>query len=134
MTPRLLAAAAGALGGLLLAIAGGSSFLARESAGWHDALAFVGYAAIVAALSIIGYGLVAQAPVWLRAIVSVAVPLLGASVWQVVAQTIDDRVDGWKGPATTHLLGGLVALVVALVAFRRADRDRAGGYAPTHHR
>jgi hypothetical protein len=134
MTPRLLAAAFGALGGLLLAVAGGSSFLARGSAGWHDALAYAGYAAVVVALCVVGYGLVAQAPVWLRAIVSVAFPLLVASVWQVVAQMIDDRVDGWKGAATTHLLGGVLALVVALVAFRRPAADRDDAYAPTHHR
>jgi hypothetical protein len=134
MSPRLLAAALGGLGGVLLALAGGLSFLSRRSPDWHGVLAVVGYAAVVAALCVMGYALVARAPVWLRLIVSVAFPLLAASVWTVVDQAIDDRVDGWKGPATTHLLGGLVVLVVVLVASRRPGTDRPDAYAPTHHR
>jgi hypothetical protein len=134
MTPRLVAAALGGVGGLLLAVAGGLSFLAHEAAGWHGALAAVGYAAVVAALCVVGYGLVAQAPVWLRVIVSVAFPLLMASVWQVVDQALADGIDGWKASATTHLLGGVIALVAALVAIRRPAADRGSAYAPTHHR
>jgi hypothetical protein len=132
MTPRLVAAALGGAGGLLLLVAGGLSFLAHDSSGWHGVVAGLGYAATVAALCVVGYGLVAQAPVWLRVIVSVAFPLLIASVWQVVAQAIEDGVDGWKGPATSYLLGGLIVLAVALVAFRRSDADSSGHYAPTH--
>ncbi|RNM17327.1 hypothetical protein [Nocardioides pocheonensis] len=134
MSPRLLAAALGGLGGLLLALAGGLSFLAHRSPSWHGALAVAGYAGVLAALCLMGYAIVAHAPVWLRLIVSVAFPLLAASVWQVVDQAIDDRADGWKGPATTHLLGGLIVLVVVLVMSRRPGADRAGAYAPTHHR
>lgn len=134
MSPRLLAAVLGLVGGLLLGAAGGLSFLAHESAQWHRMLAVTGYAAVVAALCVMGYTVVAHAPVWLRIIVSVAFPLLVASVWQVVDQALDDRIDGWKGPATSHLLGGAIVLVIALVGFRRPDADRAGSYEPTHHR
>ena len=134
MTPRVLAAILGAIGGLLLAAAGGLSFLARESSDLHDMLAIGGYAVTLAALAAMGYALVAHAPVWLRIIVLVAYPLLMASVWQVVDQAIDDRVDGWKAPATTHLAGGVIVLVVALLAFRRPDRDHHDRYEPTHHR
>jgi hypothetical protein len=134
MSPRLLAASLGLVGGLLLGAAGGLSFLAHESRDWHGALAAAGYAALVAALCVMGYTVVAHAPVWLRIIVSVAYPLLVASVWQVVDQAIDDRVDGWKGPATTHLLGGAIVLVVALIGLRRPEAERTGSYEPTHHR
>jgi hypothetical protein len=134
MRPRFLAAVLGAAGGLLLLVAGGLSFLARESVGWHGVLADVGYAATVAALCLVGYGLVAQAPVWLRVIVSVAFPLLVASVWQVVAQALEDRIDGWKGPATSHLLAGVIVLVVALVALRRTGAGHSDAYVPGHHR
>src|SRR5215212_5972747 len=134
MSPRLLAALLGTLGGLLLGGAGGLSFLARKSPDWHDTLAVAGYAVTVAALCVMGYALVAHAPVWLRVIVSVAFPLLTASVWQVVDQEIDNRVDDWKGPATVHLLGGAIVLVVALLGFRRAAAERAQSYEPTHHR
>ena len=81
MRPRLVAAALGAAGGLLLLVAGGLSFLAGESAGWHGVLADVGYAATVAALCVVGYGLVAQAPVWLRVIVSVTAATNCAEIW-----------------------------------------------------
>jgi hypothetical protein len=134
MTPRVLAAVLGAVGGLLLGGAGGLSFLARESSDWHGTLAVAGYAVTVAALLVMGYALVARAPVWLRIIVSVAFPLLMASVWQVLDQAIDDRVDGWKAAATTHLLGAAILLVVALVALRRPAGSRADAYEPTHHR
>lgn len=134
MSPRLLAALLGALGGLLLGGAGGLSFLAHESPDWHGTLAVAGYSVTVAALLVMGYGLVSHAPVWLRIIVSVAFPLLTASVWQVVDQAIDDRVDGWKGPATVHLLGGAIVLLVALFGFRRPEGDRHHSYEPTHHR
>jgi hypothetical protein len=134
MSTRLPAALLGALGGLLLAAGGGLSFLSHEAVDWHGWLATAGYVASVAALCVVGYGLVARAPVWLRIIVSAAPPLLLASVWQVVDQAIDDRVDGWKGPATVHLVAGLIVLVAALVAFRGTGRDRDGAYAPSHHR
>jgi hypothetical protein len=132
MTPRVLAALIGVVGGLLLAAAGGLSFLARESSDLHDQLAVAGYAVTLAALVVMGYALVAHAPVWLRIIVSVAFPLLMASVWEVVDQAIDERVDGWKAVAGTHLLGGVIALVVALLAFRRPAGEHHDHYEPTH--
>ena len=134
MSPRLVAALLGTLGGLLLAVAGGLSFLAREAEEWHDTMAIAGYAVTVLALCAMGYALVRQAPVWLRILVSVAFPLLMASVWQVVDQEITDRVDGWKGPAGVYLLGGAIVLVVALFGFRRTRGSSADAYAPTHHR
>ena len=132
MTPRVLAAILGAVGGLLLAAAGGLSFLARESSDLYDVLGVAGYVVTLGALAAMGYALVAHAPVWLRIIVMVAYPLLIASVWQVVDQAIDDRVEGWKAPATTHLSGAVIVLVVALLAFRRPDRDHHDRYEPTH--
>jgi len=134
MSPRVLAAALGVVGGLLLGAAGGLSFLAGKSPDWHGTLAVAGYAAAVAALCVLGYTLVAHAPVWLRIIVSVAFPLLMASVWQVVDQAIDDRVDGWKAAATTRVLAGAIVLVSALIGLRRSARSRADSYEPTHHR
>jgi len=134
MSPRLLAATLGVLGGLLLGAAGGLSFLAHESPDWHGTVAVAGYAVTVAALCVMGYALVAHAPPWLKIIVSVAFPLLAASVWQVVDQAIDDRTDGWKGAASTHLLGAALVLVAALLGFRRRASATQDSYAPTHHR
>ena len=132
MTPRLLAVALGGAGGLLLVVAGGLSFLAHDASGWRGVVAVVGYAATVAALVLVGYGLVSRAPVWLRVIVSVAFPLLMASVRQVVDQALDDGIGGWKAPATSHLLAGVIVLAAALLGFRRAGEDRDRSYAPTH--
>jgi hypothetical protein len=132
MSPRVLAALLGLVGGLLLGVGGGLSFLAGEYADLHHTLATGGYAVTLAALVVMGYAMVAHAPVWLRIIVMVAFPLLAASVWQVVDQAIDDRVDGWRSAADTHLLGGVVVLVVALVGFRRQARDHEERYQPSH--
>jgi len=133
MSPRLLAALLGTVGGLMLGAAGGLSFLAHKSSDWHGTLAVAGYAVTVAALCVMGYALVTQAPFWLRIIVSIAFPLLAASVWQVVDQALDDRMDGWKGPASSHALAGVIVLVVALLGLRGSS-DRTDAYAPTHHR
>jgi hypothetical protein len=132
MSPRVSAALLGLVGGVLLGAAGGLSFMSREAGDLHERLAVGGYAVTLAALVVMGYALVAHAPVWLRLIVSVAFPLLMASVWQVVDQAIDDRVDGWKAPASTYLLGAVIVLVVALVALRRPVDDRDDHYQPTH--
>jgi hypothetical protein len=134
MSPRVIAAVLGAAGGLLLLVSGGLSFLSHESRDLYDVVAVVGYAATVAALVATGYALVAQAPVWLRIIVSIGLPLLLASAWQVVDQALDDQLEGWKGAATTHVLGGVVVLAVALGGLRRSQHDGDQGYAPTHHR
>ena len=132
MSPRVLAALLGLVGGLLLGAAGGLAFLAGESADLHDTLALGGYAVTLGALVVMGYALVAQAPFWLRIIVAIAYPLLIASVWQVVDQAIDDRVDGWKAVAGTHLLGGVIVVTVALFALRPPVRHEDERYQPTH--
>ena len=132
MSPRVLAAVLGAVGGLLLGVAGGLSFLARESTDLHDLLGIAGYAVTLGALVVMGYALVAHAPVWLRIIVTIAYPLLIASVWQVIDQAVDDRVDGWRAPATLHLLGGVIVVTAALIGFRRPAGDHDDRYEPTH--
>jgi hypothetical protein len=130
MRSGLVAVPLGALGGLLLVVAGAASLLAGGPADWRSVLADVGYAVTVVALAATGYALVARAPVWLRIIVLVALPLLAASVWQVVDQAIDDRVDGWQAAATSHLVAGVVVLAGALLGLRRTatahDRGPTG--------
>lgn len=132
MSPRVLAALVGAVGGLLLGVAGGLSFLARKSTDLHDLLGTAGYAVTLLALLVMGYALVANAPVWLRIIVSVAYPLLIASVWQVVDQAVGDRVDGWKAAASLHLAGGVIVVTAALLGLRRPADDLDDRYEPTH--
>jgi hypothetical protein len=131
---RRLPAALGAVAGSLLVVAGGLPFLQHGSRDWEGLVADAGYVVALAALGTVGYRLVARAPVWLRIIVSVALPLLAASVWQVVDQAIDDSVEGWKGAASVHLLAGVILLALAVLGLRRPAVEDDGGYAPTHHR
>jgi hypothetical protein len=126
--PRLWTVALGLLGGALLVVAGGLSFLAHRQEDLHDTLGRGGYALAVLALVIAGYAMVAHAPVWLRLIVMVGLPLLVASVWQLVDQEVDRRIDGWHAPAAMHLGAGLVAVVVALVTAARGSRGEPDGY------
>jgi hypothetical protein len=134
MTSRLLAAALGVVAGLLLVVAGGLPFLQHGSHDWEGLLADAGYAAALAAVCATGYRTVARAPVWLRIIVSIAFPLLVASVWEVVDQAVGDNLDGWKGPAGVHLLAGVLLLAVGLLGLRRPAVEDGGDYSPTHHR
>lgn len=51
-------------------------------------LYLAGLALLIAGLAAGGYALVATAPVWLRAIVSVATPLLGYSLWVIIRDSL----------------------------------------------
>jgi hypothetical protein len=134
MSSRLLVVALGVVAGLLLVVAGGVPFLQHASHDWEGLLADAGYLLALAALCAMGYRTVARAPVWLRIIVSIAFPLLAASVWEVVDQAIDDNIDGWKGPASVHLLAGVILLAVGLLGLRRPATEDDRGSGPKHHR
>jgi len=133
MSTRLGAAVLGVLGGLLLAAGGGLSFLSGQEPEWHRLLAVAGYTIAVWSLVLLGYGLAPQAPVWLRLLVAVAVPLLGITVWQVIDQAIHDAGDGWRANAASWVLAGAVVFVVAVLTGRTATHEQgAHGYRPTH--
>jgi hypothetical protein len=67
------------------AVVAGLVWLAAAALGWGEDVNPVPYAVglvcLLVALTGLGYGLVDRAPVWLRAVVSVATPLLGYGVW-----------------------------------------------------
>ena len=133
MSTRLGAAVLGALGGLLLAAGGGLSYITGQEPEWHRLLAVAGYTVAVWALVLFGYGIVPHAPVWLRMLVSVAVPVLGVSVWQVVDLAIHDAGSGWQANAASWLLAGLLALAIAVLTLRTTTHEHgAHGYQPTH--
>jgi len=131
MRTRLGAAVLGVLAGVLLVVGGGLSFLSGEQQEWHRWIATAGYAAAVAALVLVGYGMVAAAPVWLRLIVSVGLPLLAVTLWQVVLDAIDRAANGWHAEAAGDLAAGGLALVVGLLALR-SSLPEPSGYRPTH--
>ncbi|MGO4255591.1 hypothetical protein [Marmoricola sp. RAF53] len=131
MRTRLGAAVLGVLAGVLLVVGGGLPFLSGEQQEWHRWIATGGYAAAVAALVLVGYGMVAAAPLWLRLIVSIGLPLLAVTLWQVVLDVIDRAAAGWHAEAAGDLAAGGVALVVGLLALG-GSLPEPSGYRPTH--
>lgn len=129
MRTRLGAAVLGVLAGLLLVVGGGMSFLDERQQEWHRLTSIGGYAVAVGALALLGYGLVATAPVWLRLVVSAGFPLLGWAVWQTVTDALEGRLDGWRAPATAHVSAGVLLVVSGLYVARRAERS---AYRPAH--
>jgi len=100
---------------------------------WHRLLAVAGYTIAVWALVLLGYGVAPRAPVWLRLLVSVAVPALGISIWQAVDQAIHDAGSGWRANAASWMLAGIAVLAIAVLTGRTATREHgAHGYRPTH--
>jgi hypothetical protein len=69
------------------------------------------------ALAAAGYAVGASAPVWLRAVVSVATLLLGYTIWALVA-------DGLGRTPTTLLPAGLVMLVAGAAGAMRRGPER----------
>ena len=60
----------------------------------------------------LGYGLVAKAPVWLRAVVSVATPLLGYGVWFTISEAFTSNY-------LPVLAAGLLLVAVGVVVLAR---------------
>jgi hypothetical protein len=133
MSTRLGAAVLGVLGGLLLAVGGGLSYLTGQEPEWHRLMAVAGYTIAVWALVLLGYGVAPRAPVWLRLLVAVALPLLGVSLWQVIDQAIHDAGSGWRANAASWLLAGILVLVISVLSGRAASQPRGvHGYRPLH--
>ena len=91
------------------ALLGGVAWVVSAVLGWgaepHEVSYLVGLGLLVVALAFSGSSLVATAPVWLRAVVSVATPALGYTIWLVVIDSV-----------STDYLPVLVAGVVLIVA------------------
>ncbi|MGN6575028.1 MAG: hypothetical protein ACTHKG_05020 [Nocardioides sp.] len=106
MTVSRVGAVAAVLGGLLWIVAG--------VIGWGDEpinqpLYVAGLVLLVVAFAALGYALVATAPVWLRAVVTIATPALGLMVWLILRDSLSDYVAAVTGGALL-LVGGGVAL------------------------
>ena len=105
----------------LAALVGGVSWSVAALLAWGDTtveagpaglLVWFGAAVLVVALGSAGYALVATAPVWLRALVSVATPVLVAMVWTLVA-------DALGAEYLSALVGALFALASGALGLRR---------------
>src|SRR5690349_761416 len=115
-------AGAAVLGGLVWAV-GAALAWGQDVGAVVTALGLLGF---LVALAGVGYSLVETAPVWLRAVVSVATPLLGYGVWATLVAAFDDS-------ALPVLLSGLVMLAVGATAWARA-RETTSADAPVRGR
>lgn len=114
MDPRRIASFGALLGGLtwlaeavLIWVNGGD----RTDSGLVRVLFIAGLVVLFVALAAAGYTLVEKAPVWLRAVVAIATPLLVVMIWQLVDQAVEDDISA--------LAGGVVALVLGAWGLRR---------------
>jgi hypothetical protein len=105
--------------GSVAALLGGLAWVVSAVLGWGEdpeqVSYLVGLALLVVALAAAGYSLVATAPVWLRAVVTLATPALGLSVWLVV-------LDGVAAGYVAVVLAGVVLLVGGGIGMGRASR------------
>jgi hypothetical protein len=112
------------------AVLGGLVWVVAAVVDWgqdvNPVVSAVGLLWFLLALAGVGYSLVDRAPVWLRAVVSVATPLLGYGVWATL-------VDAFSSSALPVLLSGLVMLAVGGTTLVRG-RDAAPAVTPVHGR
>jgi hypothetical protein len=99
----------------LVSIVGGLAWGASALLGWGEEPERYSYLAglglLIVAFAFAGYALVSSAPIWLRAIVAVATPALGYSVWL--------SIEGLATPYVLVLLAGIVAVVAGVIGLGR---------------
>ena len=116
------AAAAAVLGGLVWLVAG----LLDWGQDVNAVASTLGLVCFLLALMGLGYHLVDHAPVWLRAVVTVATPLLGYGVWFTVS-------DAFTSNYLPVLLAGLLMLGIGGLVLGRS-RSAAPAKAPVRGR
>ncbi|HSJ22802.1 MAG TPA: hypothetical protein VK964_19735 [Nocardioidaceae bacterium] len=132
MDPRRIASIAAVLGGI--------GWLAKVGLIWLEGgetdsvlvtiLDVAGWALFAVALAAAGYTLVERAPVWLRAVVAVATPLLVLMVWMLLDQGIKGVYPGesWLRDEVSVLVAALIAIVLGFWGFgRHRPEPPAGG-------
>ena len=87
----------------------------------------VGLVGFVIAFATFGYTLVDHAPVWLRAVVSIATPALAYMVWIAVS-------DPFANDHLPVVAAGVVLLVVGAVGLARGRAERAAAAPVGGHR
>ena len=116
----------------MAALAGGVGWLVKVALIWANGgentdsglvgvMYVVGLVALVVSLGAAGYTLAEKAPVWLRAVVVVATPLLVMMVWVLLDQGIRAvyTTEGWFRDEVTVLLTAVVALLLGGWGLRR---------------
>ena len=114
----------------IAAVLGGLVWIVAAVVDWgqdvNPVVSTVGLLWFLLALAGVGYSLVDHAPVWLRAVVTVATALLGYGVWFTV-------VDAFTDTALPVLVSGLVMLALGAVTLVRG-REAPQADAPVHGR
>ena len=110
--------------GSIAAVLGGVAWIVAALLSWGEdelgaALYYGGLALLVAAFAALGYALVATAPVWLRAVVTLATPALGAMVWQIILVEVPHAF-------VASVVGGVLLVVGGGIAL-----SQSSGPAPT---
>ncbi len=108
----------------MLAVLVGVAWLASTVLDWgaepQSTLYVVGLGLLVLSLASLGYALVATAPLWLRAVVTVATPALGYTVWLAVLDAVEAN-----GAVFVTGAGMLVVGATGLIrALRRGSPSR----------
>ena len=118
----------------MAAVLGGLVWLVAAALDWgqdvNPIVYTIGLVWFLVALMGLGYGLVDKAPVWLRAVVSVATPLLGYGVWFTISDAFTSNyLPVLAAGLLLVAIGGLVLVrsrsaepVAAPVRGRRAAR------------
>ena len=118
----------------MAAVLGGLVWLVAAALDWgqdvNPVVYTIGLVWFLVALLGLGYGLVDKAPVWLRAVVSVATPLLGYGVWFTISDAFaSNYLPVLAAGLLLVAIGGLVLVrsrsaepVAAPVRGRRAAR------------
>ena len=113
MSVSRVAWTAALLGGLVWVLAGTVGW-----GGYADGLVYdVGLVLVVVAFAALGYSLVDSAPVWLRAVVTVATPALAYMVWVTVR-------DAFAAGYLPVLAAGLVLAAAGGVGLGRTRGER----------
>lgn len=128
MDPRRIASSAAVVGavawltkvGMIWANGG-----ANTDGGLVGVMSLVGLLGMVVALGAAGYTLVETAPVWLRAIVVVATPVLVLMVWVLLGEGIKAgyTAEGWLRDEINIVLAAVLALGLGAWALTRGRRS-----------
>ena len=101
------------------ALLGGVAWVVSAVLGWgdepEDVSYLVGVALFVVWLALGGYSLVSTAPLWLRAVVTIATPALGYVVWATVLASASREY-------IPVVVGGVLMVVAGGIGLGRAAR------------
>ena len=118
--------------GSIAAVLGGAAWIVAALLAWGEdelgaGLYVAGFVLLVVAFAALGYALVTTAPVWLRAVVTLATPALGAMVWLILKDAIPQAY-------VAAVVGGVLLVVGGGIALSQASGPVPSGTPRGGHR